>query len=266
MKVAISQTHNMIAALASVDEAYEHGQFGSILLWTGPPGTGKTSIAEVAIRKYGGWLWCARQVSTIRWMLSDLLALIGGCHLDYLHQTTGKLYERLRKGLLEIRPALICVDEADYLIRRIAHHDLLNVLRDLTDETGAIIILISVNQLARHLATPGPFLETISSRIGNQVEFKRPSLADAGMLARELVEGVTFGRDLVSYCLRASAGSIRLLLRLYAEIEGGARRAGLSGNVSLAQVAELGLGRVAPTAIAAEASEKRSSPAKVEAA
>jgi len=274
MKDAIASTQNMISGFASVDSAYGQSQFGSVILWKGPTGTGKTSVAELAINKWGGWYWRARQVSTIRSMLSELLTALGGCHLDYLHQRTASLYERLRNQLLEVRPALLAVDESDYLVRRIAHHDMLNVLRDLADDTGAIIIFISVTQLAQHLATPGPFLETISSRVCAQVEFKRPSLADAEILARELLEGVKFDRDLISFCLRASAGSIRPLLRLYAEIERGAKWAGLSGSLSLAKCAALGLGKVSPAASAAKAVEvpekltapSNTAPAKVRAA
>ncbi len=130
------------------------------------------------------------------------------------------------------------IDEADYLSRNRGRHDLLDVARDIYDESGSSIIFISVTHLAKRLAAPAGYRETVTSRIGARVKFERASIADATLLARELLEGVEFDRDVVTYCVHDAAGSLRVLLNRYAEIEKLAQAAGVD-RVSLATLDEL---------------------------
>jgi hypothetical protein len=97
---------------------------------------------------------------------------------------------------------------------------------------------MGVSQLAQRLVVPHHlFEETLSSRLAVQTEFERPSIKDAARLARELVEDLEFDRDLVTWALRASRGSIRPLVKIFAEIEAAAVDAGISGPLTLKRCA-----------------------------
>jgi hypothetical protein len=118
-------------------------------------------------------------------------------------------------------------------------HDLLNLFRDVSDETGCLIVFLSVGRLAARFLRPTPFTETITSRLAARIEFRPPNMKDAMLLASELVEGVRFEPNLVGACLSASSDSLRALLSIYAEIESAARSAGVTGNLSVEKSEQL---------------------------
>lgn len=221
------------------------GCFGVI---TGPSGTGKTFLGEVLLSEVSGialpaaqsWVTGATRTDQ-RTMLVELLKEIGDWYPSgySVHQLYQELIEQIYKR--EIK--LIIIDEGDYLALR-PRHELLNLLRDVADRTHVAILFLSVLDLAKRFAKPTEFTETLTSRTVGTVEFRRPSIEDAMLFAKTLVENVTLKKDLVAWCLRASRASVRGLLRLFAEIELAAGNAGHTGSLSLKEAVEFRLGPV----------------------
>jgi Cdc6-like AAA superfamily ATPase len=180
---------NMRAGLEAFErvKSRRHTGTGALFLVVGPAGSGKTSLGKVIVEQSGGVMVRARQTWSPPAMLNDILGAVIGGHAGYYgaFQAYTALVEELRREPV----SCLVIDEADYLDRG-ARHELLNILRDLSDETeNTPIIFLSVQSLAKRLATPTNFTETVSSRIAAQVQFERLSLPDAGLLARELVAG-----------------------------------------------------------------------------
>lgn len=217
----------------------------SLLIVRGPAGCGKTHFWKTFIREHDGIFvrasqsWSTRaRMRDAQSMLRDLLKALGG----YTEGVFGVhvLYQEVKNRIDQAGILLICVDEADYL-----NVSLLNVLRDLADETGVGIICLSVTNLAALLASGTPYIETITSRMMRVVEFVRPNLNDALVLARQSVEGISIQRDLAAFCLRAGRGSVRGLIRIFEELETAAVNAGLEGALSLKKCLELELDPIA---------------------
>jgi len=217
VKRKIVPTQNIAAGMAMINRLSSHSQ--PLGLIYGGAGLGKTLLTE-EILKTGDVVYvraCEAWRTSRGMMLKDVLNAVVPRWGSEWHSTE-YLYRTLLDEL-RTRPNLILlIDEADYLARG-KHHDLLNAIRDLADGAGIRVVFISINSLARLLASPTEFLEAVSSRIGGMVEFTRCSLADAALLARELIEGVIFEREVVAHCLKTSNGSIRVLLGLFAQLE-----------------------------------------------
>ncbi|HLW69011.1 MAG TPA: ATP-binding protein [Candidatus Binataceae bacterium] len=253
MKRKIVPTQNIAAGVAMINRLSSHSQ--PLGLIYGGAGLGKTALTE-EILKSGDVVYvraCEAWRTSRGMMLKDILnAVVPRWGAEW--HSTEYLYRTLLDEL-RTRPNLILLlDESDYLARG-KHHDLLNAIRDLADGAGIRVVFISINSLARLLASPTEFLEAVSSRIGGMVEFRRCSLADASLLARELVEGVAFEREVIVECLRASNGSIRVLLGLFAQLEQRAHAAKLDA-LKLTDCVDFGI--LAPPATPAKASTAKS--------
>jgi DNA transposition AAA+ family ATPase len=215
----------------------------SLLIVQGPAGCGKTRFWKNVAKAHDGIFLCACQSWATRArmrdaqsMLRDLLQALGG----YTDGVFGvhQLYQEVKNRIEQSGILLICIDEADYLTVR-----LLDILRDLGDETGVGVICLSVTNLPALLATGVPYIETITTRM-MRVEFSRPNLSDALLLARQ-IETISIHRDLAAFCLRASGGSVRVLTTIFEELENAAVNAGLQGALNLKKCLESGLDPIA---------------------
>jgi hypothetical protein len=239
--------------------ASQFGHRALLLSAEGAAGRGKTSTAKHACEQRGGVLVRAREVwKGPRAMLGDIAHGLCGWHVD-IHSTS-ELYARVAEEIVQKQIGFVVIDEADYCDRG-GRCDLLNVIRDLSDDTNRPFVFLSVSRLAARFLRPTPFTETVTSRLAARIAFQAPTLKDAALLAAELLEGVTFEADLIGACLHTSGGSLRALLGLYAEVEEAAVSAG-ARNVSLAKAEQLRAfaGYAAISSRATAASERRRPP------
>jgi DNA transposition AAA+ family ATPase len=176
-------------------------------IW-GAAGSGKTTVARLIQAAYPeAKLIRLDGLITTRSLLQGIFHAICGWHLD-VHDTRA-LFERVVEELEE-RRCILLLDEADNLLRG-ARFNLLDVIRDLADKSGALIVMFSVKKLAARLRSGSYHDETFSSRMFFEIEFVRPSADDAALIAKELLESVTLDRDLVEHCWQRSGGSYRPL-------------------------------------------------------
>jgi hypothetical protein len=269
---------NIIAGLEAVEEATslarEHS--GSIILLQGSSGSGKTHFAKILTQSRPVFYLRAYQVLTLRMFLAEWIhSIVGFWPMEkFLAGLWDRLLAELRGGPYQTNNhatagAVTVIDESDYLASG-PRHQLLNVIRDVADAVGHTVVLISVSTLAHRLAAPSAFTSQVTNRIVSSVHFDAPTLADAELAARELLE-VNFAPDLVSWCYAHSDGSLRGLLRHFQKVESGALAAGLaSRRLGLKQARSLGLvpdsrpARVVETAtIAAPADDLQIIPADV---
>jgi DNA transposition AAA+ family ATPase len=250
MKKEAVQIGNFLRGYALVEQLCEGAASGSDLrlgLFSGVPGMGKTFTATEIAKRYGGVIFVRAQriwdtAGSARPLVLGLNEAIKG------HSFGASLQSAYQNLLIELRSgkiSLIIIDEADYLAGRVRTYNcpVLDVCRDLADQSGVPFLFISVHNLAHRLTNPSPFLETISSRLAGHAEFKRLSLSDAVKLAA-LVEDVHLDKGLIGVLLRMARGSIRPLLGLYSQLEIAATKAGVDGDLDLARVQKFGLLRL----------------------
>ncbi len=127
--------------------------------------------------------------------------------------------ETLARGT---QPRPLVVDEADYLVK---HEELLNVLRDLHDLSGAPLVLIGMQNFVQKILSLRE-QEQFVSRISQVVQFKPLDREDAGTLVRSIAE-VQVADDLVDRLHAESNGNARLLVVALEQLESFAERKNL---------------------------------------
>ncbi len=95
---------------------------------------------------------------------------------------------------------VIFIDEADYLFRQT---EMLDTLRDIYDLTGAAVVLIGMERIARTIQDRGRF----ARRITQWVEFKGVVLDDARTLADTVCE-VKLADDLLEHLHREAKANV----------------------------------------------------------
>ncbi len=172
MKHKMAMTTNVRRFLAAVRELTDRplGVEGMGLLW-GLPGEGKSTTVAFATNSLDGIFLRANACWTVTSMLAALMVELG--------QPAGRfrapMVDAAVRCLME-HPRPIFVDEADYLLRK---SDMLDVMRDIYDNTGSPVILIGMEEMARKVQTNGRF----ARRITQWVEFRGISIVDTRTLA-----------------------------------------------------------------------------------
>jgi DNA transposition AAA+ family ATPase len=218
MKIRQVITPQGRAALAEVEQMRSCGaswdrRLG--LIW-GPAGSGKATVAHLICQAYSeAKLVRLDALMTTRSMLQAIFQAICGWHLD-VHDMRA-LFERVIEELQERRTILL-LDEGDNLLRG-DRFNMLDVVRDIADKSGALIVMFSVKKLAARLRAGAYHSETFSSRMFFQMEFQRPSLDDVILIVKELIEGVALDRDLIEFLWQKAGGSYRPLMVMLADIE-----------------------------------------------
>lgn len=145
MKNIFAMTSNveLFVTLAKSLEKRDQGIPGLSLIF-GEPGLGKTRAAIWYADKVGAVFVRALAVATVRSFLEELVIELGQ---SPAYRTTD-IYKQAEASLAE-NPRLVIVDEIDRLA---SHWKAIEVLRDLTDQTGAPILMIGMAESERKLA------------------------------------------------------------------------------------------------------------------
>jgi DNA transposition AAA+ family ATPase len=206
MKYELAKTKNVRKFLTVVNELRNRpmGVEGMGILW-GAPGEGKTTILAYATNQFNGIFIRARRSWTMTSLLESIVTEMGGT----ISGRRSKMEDWIERKLMESREErIILVDEADYLFsgRNMAKNDMLDVLRDIYDQTSTPVILAGMENIARQLQE----VEKFGRRITSWVEFKGIDLDDARIVADTLCE-VAVADDLLEHLhkeCKASIGNI----------------------------------------------------------
>jgi DNA transposition AAA+ family ATPase len=207
MRDEMAMTKNVRRFLAAVRELNDRpmGVEGMAILW-GEPGEGKSTTVAFACNTLDGIFLRANTCWTPTSMLSALMVELG--------LATGSrrapMVEAAVKRLAE-RPRPIFIDEADYLFRT---PDMLDVMRDIYDVTGAPVVLIGMEDFARKVQAKGKF----ARRITQWVEFSGIDDEDARTLADTLCD-VKVADDLMAHVHQAARKNIGRMVTGLARIE-----------------------------------------------
>jgi len=179
MKHEMAMTTNVRRFLAAVRELTDrfYGSEGMGLLW-GLPGEGKSTTVAYATNTLDGIFLRANACWNVTALLQALCLELG--------QPRGRfknpMIDACGKCLME-QPRPIFIDEADYLLRQ---PDMLDVMRDIYDNTGSPVLLIGMETFARKVQTIGE--GRFARRVSQWVEFRGISQADARTLADTICE------------------------------------------------------------------------------
>ncbi|MDC7250331.1 MAG: AAA family ATPase [Sphaerochaetaceae bacterium] len=135
------------------DEDFKSARMG---LFYGSYGIGKTwAIEKIAISERNGILFLrAEEVWTKGYLVRKI-----GVELGVLEGKTSEIYESIKNKLL-YEEKIIVIDEVDKLLNS-KKHELLEVFRDISDQTGCVIIFIGMEQSARKWQTHGHYFSRL---------------------------------------------------------------------------------------------------------
>jgi hypothetical protein len=177
MRHEMAMTTNVRRFLAAVRELTDRplGIEGMGLLW-GLPGEGKSTTVAYATNTLDGIFLRANACWNATALLQSLTLELG--------QPRGRFKNPMVDacvGSLMEQPRPIFVDEADYLLRK---PDMLDVMRDIYDNTGSPVVLIGMESFARKVQTNDRF----ARRVTQWVEFRGISQGDSRTLADTICE------------------------------------------------------------------------------
>jgi len=177
VRTEMAMTKNVRRFLAAVRELSDRplGVEGMAILW-GDPGEGKSTTVAFACNALDGIFLRANACWTITSMLSALMTELGLPR----YGRKAPMVDAAVKAMSE-RPRPIFIDEADYLLRV---KDLLDVMRDIYDVSGAPVVLIGMEDFARKVQSIGKF----ARRVTQWVKFSGIDAEDARTLADALCE------------------------------------------------------------------------------
>lgn len=217
MRHQMAITKNVKRFLAAVRELQQRpaGVEGMAILW-GEPGEGKSTTVAYACNAMDGIFLRAQRRWKCSSMLGGLMVELGMQKSRYIDPMMDAIVENLTQN-----PRPIFIDEADYLFCKT---DMLDVLRDIYDITGAPVVLIGMEEFARKVQVRGKF----ARRITQWVEFCGIDLDDAAETARTVTD-IVIAEDLLAHIHKAARANIGRMVTALARIQQFARINGLSG-------------------------------------
>jgi DNA transposition AAA+ family ATPase len=228
--VSTENAKRLMAAVAAL--AKRGAREASLMVVDGQPGTSKTETTTWLAVQHG---WPMVRAN-VKWTPGALLS--GLCETMRVSAQNHSFQARFRALVEELskldadaerrnRAFAVVIDEADHVVGR---RELIECVRDLSDTTNVIFILVGIGEIASRLTR----FPQVLSRVGQRVEFRPASLADAECLAAGLCE-VAVAADLVAYLHQRSGGYHREILDGLARIEAHGRLNG--GPVTRAAMA-----------------------------
>lgn len=227
MKHELAKTKNVRCFLSALQELRSRpmGVEGMGILW-GEPGEGKSTVVAYATNLFNGVFVRAKRSWTMTGLLEAITLELGGTP----GHRRSKMEDWIEKRLMESpEERIIFVDEADYLFNS---RDMLDVLRDIYDQTGTPVVLVGMENIARRIQENGRF----ARRITTWIEFKGVDAADARVLADTVCE-VKIADDLLSHLHREAKANIGRMVVGLSRIERLAKTSGLE-KVKLADWGE----------------------------
>jgi len=209
--------------------ATKTGGNANFCLLSGPVGLGKTEAIIQRSSRDGHPLIRAKRAWNIRWMLSELSEALG---LAPAYRTQD-LYVQVRDRLIAQKP-VVYIDELDHVI---SNKDLIETLRDLSDETGAKIVLIGMEGVRSRIAK----YPVLDSRISVFIEFTELSEADVATVIQEALPPRTdeeHERDALRLAAKLTGGNFRRLADLIDKLDV-QMRMGKMGHITLSLVREV---------------------------
>jgi len=186
---------------------------GMGVLW-GTPGTGKTTALAYIVNVYDGIYIRAMTCSSITSILGDLCRAVGEERKLRKTDMVELIVTRLCKGdngAPPPPPRPIFIDEADYLFK---NFELVDILRDIYDNSGCPVIMVGMEDIARKIREHGRF----ARRITQWIEFRGLDLEDTTQVARECCEA-ELSEDLLNHLHRETAGNIGRVIIGLSKIE-----------------------------------------------
>lgn len=185
-----------------------------LVIVQGPFGVGKSDIVERWAADNNAHFLRSMETWTKRALLDALAERMG---LDSRGRNS-EVQARII-GRLAVDGSTLIFDEADFLIR--STPALLEVVRDITDTTGVVCMLVGMHKLGDKIARYGH----IASRVARVVNFERLPLGDVQAAITKLCE-VPLADDVVAAVHQQSDGRMRLVLNAIANVEEWARANG----------------------------------------
>jgi len=224
MRYELAKTKNVRNFYAVMGDLLNRpfGVEGMGVLW-GEPGEGKTTVVAHATNQMNGICIRARRSWTMMSLLENIVTELNGVPAG----RRSKMEDWIERRLMENKEQrIIFVDEADYIFHST---DMLDVLRDIYDQTGTPIVLIGMEQIARRIQENG----RLARRITSWVEFKGIDLEDARIVAEALCE-VRVSDDLIAHLHREAKANIGRIVVGLSRIE----RVGLASGTKTVTLAD----------------------------
>lgn len=203
---AVTANTELFTELVTSLENRDSGIPGLGLIF-GEPGLGKTRTAIWYADKTGAVFIRALATATVRSFLEELVIELG---YEPMYRASD-IYKQAEKSLSE-NPRLLIVDEIDRLAGR---WQAIEVLRDLTDQTGIPILMIGMDSSERKLARFKHLYYRMQAHI---MRFMPLSEADVKRFADQICE-VQLGDSAISEIYKITSGRIGALISQFHVIE-----------------------------------------------
>ena len=206
MKNRIVVTSNIVQALALFKCLRERGaNIEGMGLIYGLTGEGKSTAVTYICNREDAIFLRARATWTPRSMLENIVRELGLSPTYALDPMLQMATNRLRHT-----QSPLFIDEADYLINSSTKPNLIDVLRDLYDETKVPVVLIGSEELSRRLESNKRF-DKHARRITEKLRFTGITLEDATKVVEQLSD-VSVENGMIKKIHVASQGNMGALV------------------------------------------------------
>lgn len=185
----------------------------------GHPGLGKTTYAQRMAYSKGYVYIRLESYMTPKAFASALKSALQrhlGMGIHPVIGSAGSIYASVIALLTEHPETVIVIDEIDYAFK---DHRILGAIRDIVDETTAVVILIGMQNAKDRLYQINRYY---FDRCGVFCEFQSPTKKDIAILMATVMD-VGFGEDLVDYIAKRNQGTLRDTIKLMHSVESVAR-------------------------------------------
>jgi replication-associated recombination protein RarA len=226
-------THNVAAANACIAELQTRPKLEMVGLGLiyGAPGLGKTTFAQRSAYRHKYIYLRLESTTTTKTFAQALLRAVhrhAGLGDVPTSGTANGLFKRAIELLTAHSDAIIIIDEIDYAFKR---PDLLGAIRDIVDETIAIVILVGMENAKERLLQINRYY---FDRCSQFYQFTPATLPDLTALAQAVME-VHPADDVIAYIHRLTDGNLRQAVNVMDAIEKDARARKLSA-ISMADL------------------------------